>query len=63
MKRLNELTPSDIEELSYNELIGITRETNRPPGGYRTVSNVCRNAFVGPSCKVLEIGTSIMSVK
>ncbi len=52
------LTPEDIARMSYNELIGITRETNRPPGGLKTVKTICRESFLDRSKQVLEIGTS-----
>lgn len=58
MKKIQEFTPRDIDEMDYNQLIGITHETNRPPGGINTVKTICRNAFILPSHKILEIGTS-----
>jgi SAM-dependent methyltransferase len=44
--------------MSYNELIGLTRETNRPPGGITTLIRVAQATFLKPEESVLEIGTS-----
>jgi SAM-dependent methyltransferase len=44
--------------MDYNELIGVVRETNRPPGGFRSVAAFARAGFVLPTSKVLEVGTS-----
>lgn len=38
MKEIRELTVKDIEEMNYNELIGLTRETNRTPGGLEAIT-------------------------
>jgi len=56
--KLSALTPKDIEKTSYNDLIGILKETNRPPGGKHTVSEVISKTFLNKDSKVLEIGTS-----
>lgn len=58
MKKIQELTPRDIDDMSYNQLIGITHETNRPPGGINTIKTICREAFILPIHNILEIGTS-----
>ena len=58
MKELRELTPDDIRAMDYNTLISLVRETNRPPGGYKTIASVIHNTFLGESDTVLEIGTS-----
>lgn len=55
---LETLTAMDIERMSYNELIGIVRETNRPPGGLRSIARIAQHTFLRPEQKVLEIGTS-----
>lgn len=52
------LTPEIIRTLSYNELIGLVRETNRPPGGRLSVVEVARAGFVGHTTRVLDIGCS-----
>ena len=35
MKKIENITPEDIQKMSYNEIIGLVRETNRTPGGLR----------------------------
>lgn len=52
------ITVDDINKMSYNQLIGLTRETNRPPGGIETLRRVAQAAFLRPEHTVLEIGTS-----
>ena len=53
----NNLTPKDIEEMSYNEIIGIIKETNRIPGGQRTIIEIISKTRLSEESKVLEIGT------
>lgn len=55
---IEKLTPKDIEEMSYNQLIGLTKETNRPPGGRKTVFEIINRTCIDRYSKVLEIGTS-----
>lgn len=45
-----------IRAMSYNELIGLVRETNRPPGGLSTVAEIARAAGLRPGRRVIEIG-------
>ncbi len=58
MKEIRELTVKDIEEMNYNELIGLTRETNRTPGGLETIKLVSRLLLLNENTKILDIGTS-----
>ncbi|MDO8656119.1 MAG: class I SAM-dependent methyltransferase, partial [Nanoarchaeota archaeon] len=55
---LETLTAVDIEGMSYNELIGVVRETNRPPGGLRSIARIAQHTFLKTGQKVLDIGTS-----
>ena len=48
----------DIQKMSYFELIGVVRETNRPPGGITSVANIAKDACLNEHSHVLEIGTS-----
>lgn len=48
----------DIQNMSYFELIGAVRETNRPPGGVSSVANIARGAYLNSNSRILEIGTS-----
>ena len=52
------LTAAAVEAMDYNQLIGVVRETNRPPGGLRSIALIARNAFLTSRSHVLEIGTS-----
>lgn len=58
MKSIRELTIEDIDAMSYNELIGLTRETNRTPGGLETIKLVSRLLMLNSSTRILDIGTS-----
>lgn len=58
MKALSELTVKDIEKMDYNNLISLVKETNRAPGGYKTISSVINNSFINGKSRILEIGTS-----
>lgn len=58
MKSINKLTSNDIKKMSYNEIIGITRETNRPPGGISSLIKIVNTIFINKKTKILEIGTS-----
>jgi len=58
MITIEQLTPHAIDQMSYNELIGITRETNRPPGGLESIKLISRESNITPEHKILEIGTS-----
>ncbi len=55
---LDNLVAEDIARMSYNELISIVRETNRPPGGERTIYEAAARCFLNESSVVLDIGTS-----
>lgn len=58
MKEIKDLTVKDIEEMNYNELIGLTRETNRTPGGLETIKLVSKLLMLNKDTKILDIGTS-----
>lgn len=58
MKPICELTTEDIAAMSYNELIGLTRETNRTPGGLDTIKLVSRLLMLNSDTRLLDIGTS-----
>lgn len=55
---IKNLTPQKINEMDYNELIGLVKETNRPPGGRKTVFEIANRTFLNKNSEVLEIGTS-----
>lgn len=58
VKEVNQYTAEDIRAMNYNELIGLTRETNRTPGGLATIKYVAKALHIGKDTKVLDIGTS-----
>ena len=58
MKKIENLTPEDIKKMSYNEIIGLVRETNRTPGGLNTIKTVSRMLNLNNNTKILDIGTS-----
>ena len=58
MKKIEYLTPEDIKAMSYNEIIGLVRETNRTPGGLNTIKTVSRMLNLNNNTKILDIGTS-----
>lgn len=57
-KELKDLTITDVQNMNYNEIIGLTRETNRTPGGLDTIKEVARLLLVNKDTKLLDIGTS-----
>lgn len=58
MKKIEDLTSEDIKKMSYNEIIGLVRETNRTPGGLNTIKTVARMLNLNSNSKILDIGTS-----
>ncbi|PKM93602.1 MAG: class I SAM-dependent methyltransferase [Firmicutes bacterium HGW-Firmicutes-1] len=55
---LQEYLAEDIKKMDYNQLIGLVKETNRPPGGFNSIKLLALSAFLTPNSRVLEIGTS-----
>lgn len=58
MKELNALTIEDVAAMDYNNIISLVRETNRAPGGYKTIACILNNSFLRTDSRILEIGTS-----
>lgn len=58
MKKIEKLTSEEIEKMSYNEIIGLVRETNRTPGGLNTIKTVSRMLNLNSNSRILDIGTS-----
>lgn len=58
MKELRDITPKDIKAMSYNEIIGLVKETNRTPGGLKTIRTVAEKLMLNNNTKILDIGTS-----
>lgn len=55
---LEKITLKDINEMNYNQLIGLVKETNRLPGGRKTVFEIINKTCINRESSVLEIGTS-----
>lgn len=55
---IGNLKPEDIEKMSYNEIIALVKETNRPPGGRNSIFELLNRLFINETSKILEIGTS-----
>ena len=53
---MQDMTPLEIEKLTYTDFISLLREENRPPGGKKTVRELLLNSFVDRQSNVLEIG-------
>ena len=51
-----QLTANDIDDLSYPELVALVRETNRCPGGKRSIARIAQLALLDRESQVLEIG-------
>ncbi|MBD9653121.1 class I SAM-dependent methyltransferase [Ensifer sp. ENS09] len=52
------LTADRVSAMSYNELISVVQETNRPPGGLATIHEVAAKAFIRGESRILDIGCS-----
>jgi len=55
---IEKLTSKEINEMDYNQLIGLVKETNRLPGGRKTVFKIINRTCIDKESNVLEIGTS-----
>ncbi|CAK6686921.1 class I SAM-dependent methyltransferase [Synechococcus sp. BA-124 BA4] len=53
---MQDITPLDIEKLSYTDFVSLLHEENRPPGGKKTVREIILNSFVDRQANVLEVG-------
>lgn len=53
---INSLTVEQVESMSYVDFVSSLNETNRPPGGKRTIRTILQNSFVNKDSSVLEIG-------
>ncbi len=52
------ITKENLYKMNYNEQIAIIGETNRPPGGIRTIMDLVKTVNISSDTKILEIGTS-----
>ncbi|MCK4918618.1 MAG: class I SAM-dependent methyltransferase [Candidatus Pacebacteria bacterium] len=47
---------SDIEKMSYVQLLANIKEVNRPPGGKDSIRRIVQNCFLRQNSKVLDVG-------
>ncbi|CAI1215296.1 Rebeccamycin O-methyltransferase [Serratia plymuthica] len=55
---MKELSLEIIPTIKYFPMIGIVKETNRPPGGMKSIRKIAQNAFLNSKKSVLEVGTA-----
>ncbi|CAI1222393.1 MULTISPECIES: class I SAM-dependent methyltransferase [Serratia] len=55
---MKELSLEKIPTIKYFPMIGIVKETNRPPGGMNSIRKIAQNAFLNSKKNVLEVGTA-----
>ncbi|NET57767.1 MAG: class I SAM-dependent methyltransferase [Symploca sp. SIO2E6] len=55
---LDNITSTQIENMTYVEFISFIRETNRCPGGKNTIRKILQNTFINSASKVLELGSN-----
>ncbi|MFP1853308.1 class I SAM-dependent methyltransferase [Lonsdalea quercina] len=55
---MRELSLEKIPTIKYFPMIGIVKETNRPPGGMNSIRKIAQNAFLNSKKNVLEVGTA-----
>ncbi len=56
MNKAKKLTVSDIEKMSYVDLMATLDEINRPPGGKESIRELVINTFLGSESEVLDVG-------
>lgn len=54
----NNITVSDIEKMSYTDFIALLKETNRCPGGKRTIRRIRELIHIDNSTKILDVGSN-----
>lgn len=55
---LDNITSSQVDKMTYVDFISLIRETNRCPGGKKTIRKILQNTFVNSESKVLEVGSN-----
>ena len=58
MMEIEKLSLDKIKEMDYNQIIGLVKETNRPPGGKESIFEIINRLHLNQNSKILEIGTS-----
>ncbi len=52
------MSVKEIEKMTYTDFIAFIQETNRCPGGKRTIRNIAQNTFLTSTKKVLDVGSN-----
>lgn len=52
------VTPNDIETMSYTDFIAFLRETNRCPGGKRTIRRIRELLHIDRETNILDVGSN-----
>jgi len=53
---IKNLNVEQVKNMSYVDFVSLLNETNRPPGGKKTIRTVVQNSFLNRDSSVLEIG-------
>jgi ubiquinone/menaquinone biosynthesis C-methylase UbiE len=53
---IKNLNVEQVKSMSYVDFVSLLNETNRPPGGKKTIRTVVQNSFLNRDSSVLEIG-------
>ena len=54
----NRLTKTDIEQMSYTDFIALLDETNRCPGGKKTIRRIRELVHIDDKTKILDVGSN-----
>ena len=55
---VNQLTATDIERMSYTDFIALLKETNRCPGGKKTIRRIRELIHIDEKTKILDVGSN-----
>lgn len=55
---IKQLTVNDINTMPYVDFISLLKETNRCPGGKKSIKKIIQNSFINEFSNVLEIGSN-----
>lgn len=55
---VNQLTATDIERMSYTDFIALLKETNRCPGGKKTIRRIRELIHIDEKTNILDVGSN-----
>lgn len=55
---MNSPTATRIEQMNYTDFIALLRETNRCPGGKKTIRRIRELLHIGKTTKILDVGSN-----